>query len=311
MNRADRVVTVATVAAGEPQRPGTTAEVRRGSDAAVARTTALAVLVLVATVYGLTVHDAYRDVTALTRATWRAQDVVCLACAPLLLWSAHRARHGHLRAHLAGVGLSTWLAYCYAHLCFGAPFNAVFPVYVAILLLAGFGMLDGQLRLDVAAARPAFERTPRRATAWFLLVAGCGVAGLWLSDIVPGLVGGLPAGVHLAELPNPTWVLDLAWIVPLAIGAARLLLRDHPGGPPVAAGLLVMLLVLSVSMLTITPFALADGLGRDSAVRPQLVVFSAVFAVLGTVETVLLVLAAVRCAPPDRPWLRPGWWPGT
>ncbi len=58
---------------------------------------------------------------------------------------------------------------------------------------------------------------------------------MWLSDIVPGLVGGLPAGVHLAELPNPTRVLDLAWIVSLAIGAARLLLRDHPGVTAAAA----------------------------------------------------------------------------
>ena len=47
-----------------------------------------------------------------------------------------------------------------------------------------------------------------------------GIAGLWLSDIVPGTFGVAPRELGLAELPNPTWVLDLAWIIPLSFAAA-------------------------------------------------------------------------------------------
>jgi hypothetical protein len=86
--------------------------------------------------------------------------------------------------------------------------------------MAGFAVLDGIVRVDVHAVAPAFARAPYRRASWFLLVAGIGIAGLWLSDIVPGSFGGLPREIHLAELPNPTWVLDLAWIIPLSLGAA-------------------------------------------------------------------------------------------
>ena len=85
--------------------------------------------------------------------------------------------------------------------------------------------LDGLLRVDVAAASPAFAQTPRRAMAWFLAIAGVGIAALWLSEIVAALPDGLPTNIHLSELPNPTWVLDLGWIIPSSLVVTRLWLR--------------------------------------------------------------------------------------
>jgi len=271
----------------------------------------LGFLVVIATVYGLVVEDAYRLVSDLTRATWRAQDAVTLASVPVLLWASRRARAGSLSAHLASVGILIWLTYAYAHLSVGTPFNALFLIYLAVLTLAGFAMLDGLLRVDVVAASPAFARAPSRATAWFLAVAGVGVAVLWLSEIVVALPDGLPTNIHLAELPNPTWVLDLGWIIPWSIAAAALLRRRHPAGPVVAGAMLVMLLILSVAMLSVLPFALAAGLGSDLAVGPQLVVFGIVFSVLGGIETWLLARARRRLGAVTPSWLRRGWWPGT
>lgn len=271
-------------------------------------TGAVAVLAAAATGYGLVAADAYRSVPPLLEQTWRAQDAVTLATLPLLLWAARRARGGSLRAHLLWTGLMAWLAYSYAHLAIGTPFNPVFLAYVALLALSGFAVLDGLLRVDVAAVAPAFTRAPRRAATWFLALAGLGIAGLWLSDVVVGLAGGTPTGLHLADLPNPTWVLDLAWLIPMSLGAARLLSRRHAAGYVVAAALLVMLLVLSVAMLVIAPFALSAGLGDDASVVTQLVVFSVVFTVLGAAEAVLLAVGARRFAGVRGGWLRRGWW---
>jgi len=271
----------------------------------------LGFLVILAAVYGLVVDDAYRLVSPLTRETWRAQDAVTLATVPVLLWATWRARAGSLSAHLVSVGILIWLTYGYAHLSVGAPFNAMFLVYLSVLTLAGFAMLDGLLRVDVAAAWPAFAQMPRRATAWFLAIAGVAIAVLWLSEIVVALPDGLPTNIHLSELPNPTWVLDLAWIIPSALAAALMLRRRHPAGPVIAGALLVMLLVLSVTMLTVVPFALAASLGADPVVSQQLVVFAVVFTVLGSIETWLLARARsrLRVVPPS--WLRRGWWPET
>ncbi len=269
----------------------------------------LGLLVIVATTYGLVVDDAYRLVSPLTRETWRAQDAVTLATVPALLWATWRARAGSLTAHLVSVGILIWLTYCYAHQSMGAPFNAMFLIYLSVLTLAGFAMLDGLLRIDVVAASPAFALGPRLATAWFLAVAGVGIAALWLSEIVVALPDGLPTNIHLSELPNPTWVLDLGWIIPTALAAAVMLRRRHPAGPVIAGAMLVMLLILSVTMLAVVPFSLVAGLDADPVVSQQLVVFTVVFTVLGGMETWLLARARRRLAVVTSPWLRRGWWP--
>jgi hypothetical protein len=271
----------------------------------------LCFLVIVAAAYGLGVDDAYRFVSPLTRETWRAQDAVNLATVPVLLWATWRARSGSLSAHLLSVGILIWLTYCYAHLSIGAPFNAMFLVYVSVLTFAGFAMLDGLLRVDVAAASPAFAHVPRRAAAWFLAIAGVGIAVLWLSDIVAALPGGLPTNIYLSELPNPTWVLDLGWIIPTALAAAWMLRRRHPAGPVIAGAMLVMLLILSVTMLAVVPFAVAAGLGADQVVSQQLVVFTVLFRVLGGIEIWLLAHARRQLGVVTGAWMRRGWWPDT
>jgi hypothetical protein len=60
------------------------------------------------------------------------------------------------------------------------------------MTLAGFAMLDGLLRVDVAAASPAFAHVPHRAADWFLGIADVGTAVLWLSGILAALPDGLP-----------------------------------------------------------------------------------------------------------------------
>ena len=236
---------------------------------------------------------------------------VTLASVPVLLWAAWRARAGSLGAHLVSVGILIWLTYGYAHLSIGAPFNAMFITYVSVMSLAGFAMLDGLLRVDVAATAPAFAHAPRRATAWFLAIAGAGIGVLWLSEIIVALPGGLPTNIHLAELPNPTWVLDLGWIIPTALAAALMLRRRRPAGPVIAGAMLVMLLILSLTMLTVVPFALSAGLGADPVVSQQLMVFTVLFTVLGGIEIWLLARARRRLGVLTSSWLRRGWWPDT
>jgi hypothetical protein len=265
-------------------------------------------LVVVATVYGLVAEDAYRLVSELTRQTWRAQDAVTLLLTPVLLWSSRRARAGSLSSHLLTTGIVLWLAYCYAHLAIGAPLNPLFLVYVAILALAGFATLDGLVRLDVAAISPALGRGPRRGAALLLTAGGVGTGALWLGEIVGAWPDGMPPNIHLSELPNPTWVLDLAWIIPMSLAAALLLRRRHAAGPALAAVMLVFLLVLSASMVVVTPFSLAAGLHADPDVRTQLVMFTVVFTVLGAVDAWLLAVGRRRMGPVGS-WLRPGWWP--
>lgn len=264
-------------------------------------------LTAVAAVAGVVVPGTYHDVPPLLRETWRAQDVVTIASLVVLVRAWRRARSGSLGAHLVVLGLLTWLAYCYAHLAFAAPFTPAFPLHVAVLALAAYGLLDGLARLDAAALPEALTACPTRAGAWFLIVSGIGIAGLWLSDVVVGLAGGTPTGLHLELLPNPTWVLDLGWIIPMAVGAGVLTVRGRRAGLVLGSVTVVALAVLCAAMLVLTPVALAAGLGDDPALVPQLVAFTVVFTVLGAVEAWLLWSSARRWRP-ARTVLRPGWW---
>lgn len=266
---------------------------------------ALVTVVVAGSGYGLFAASAYPGVTPLQRETWRAQDAVNLVVALLLVRVAARSAAGSAAHRLTELGLLAWLAYCSLHLAVGATFGPAFPLYLATAGLAGFGFLDGLVRSGLDEGLPRF---PERAAAGFLAVAGIGIAGLWLSEIVPGLTGAVaPPNLHLGGLPNPTWVLDLLWLIPWSLGAAWHLWRRSPSAPLVTIPLLVLLSVLSVAMLLVTPFALAAGLAADPVVAPQLVIFTVVFGVLGCLEAVLLArgLAAARGV---RVTTRDGWW---
>lgn len=127
----------------------------------------LALVVVCAAAAGLFGPGAYLEVTELQRQTWRAQDAVNLLVAPTLMLASRRAASGAPRAHLLRLGLLAWLAYCFAHLAFGARFGPVFLLYVAGTGLAGFGFLDGFVRTDLAGQAMAPRFPARLAAAFF------------------------------------------------------------------------------------------------------------------------------------------------
>jgi hypothetical protein len=72
-----------------------------------------------------------------------------------------------------------------------------------------------------------------------------------------------------------------------------------------------MLLILSVTMLSVVPFALGADLGADPVVSQHLVVFTVLFSVLGGIEIWLLAHARSQPGVVTAAWLRRGWWPDT
>ena len=267
----------------------------------------LPLVVVAAAGYGLIVPGAYAGVTELQRQTWRAQDAVNLIAAVALCLSSGRSTAGSWRGHLVQLGLLGWLAYCALHLAIGAVFSPVFLLYLAVIGLAGFGLLDGLIRVELT-ERSVLPGFPNRPMAIFLAVGGTGIAGLWLSEIVPGILGlARPANLHLSGLPNPTWVLDLVWLIPWALAAARKCWRSQPSAQLVSVPLLVLLGMLSVSMLAVIPFGLNAGLGTDPVAGPQIVVFSVVFSVLGLAEAALIA-GCLRGGAGLAVELRDSWW---
>jgi hypothetical protein len=266
-------------------------------------TLVLAVILVGVTAYGLLSADPYRlgdDMNA----QGRGQDLLTLVATPVLIWAAVRACRGSLRAHLLWLGLMLYLIYSYISYAFGVPFNDAFLGYVAILGISSYLLFTGLMRVDVRVVAAALTRAPRRATAWVFATVGVAFAFVWLSDIVRALPGGLPKMRFAYDMPSPIHVLDLAWIIPLLVGTAVLLLRSRPAGYLLAAVLVAKVFTLGSALLAMAGFQIADGsLAADDA--PVVVLAVAVVAS----SSVLLVTGARRMLPPAGPWLRPTVWP--
>jgi hypothetical protein len=227
----------------------------------------------------------------------RGQDLLTLLTVPLLLWASVRAAAGSLRTHILSLGLYLYYAYSYVMYAF-APFNDAFLLYITVIGMSSYALLNGLVRLDVPAIAPAFARAPRRSLGWFLLVVGIAFVGAWLMMIVSVLPGGLPAGRMTYDIASAVHVLDLSFLLPLVIASGWLLLRGHPAGPVLGAVLLCKIVTLGLAMLFMGFVFLNE----------RNIVEMLVWAAISAAAAGWLIVGARRLEAPVAEWLRPSFW---
>ncbi|KOV90117.1 hypothetical protein [Nocardia sp. NRRL S-836] len=256
----------------------------------------LAPVLTAATLYGLFSDRAYR-LERTVHLESMAQDVLTLLVVPVLVWAARRSRAGSVRGHLLWLGLLGYIAYTYLIYAFGVPHNSAFLLYVAALSLSIAALVDGIARIDV-------RRVPLAAHAgvgWFLMVVGLAFAGLWLSDLVPTVGGGLPDTLNVGELPYPVYVADLAIALPAIVATGVALVRGHVAAPVLGAVVLVKVLTMGLAIWAMAITLLLGGLQPDWPV-------AGLFAVMIAVCVTVLRRGAQELAAPVPGWLRPSIW---
>ncbi len=246
--------------------------------------------VAAATAYGLASEDPYRGLAEATVTSARAQDVLSVGVAALLLLLAGRVS---ARAHLVRLGLFAYVTYTYATYLIGVPVNRLFLVYVALVAIAGATLLDGVLRL-----RPhAWPRTPRRGlergTGLLLMAVAALFTTLWLAQLVPYAFGGAtPTPAGPGGVAYPIYVLDLVIVLPCVAVVGHLLLRGQAIAGPLAVVVLVKIVTLFTALWVGVGVGLAAGadvtLGADAV--PSLVMLAA---------CVALLVAWMRALDPD------------
>lgn len=219
-------------------------------------------LVILAAGVGLLLPGVYRD-NPQSIPLERANDLANLAVAiPLLIGSLMLAAHDSLRGYLLWMGTLGWLIYVGAIDSFGLQFNPLFLVYVAILGLATYALILGLGAIHPRAVARSFDReTPTRWIGGYLIAASVLTALLWLSDIVPAMLGGHPPqAIAGRSLPvEPTHVLDLGLLLPTSILAGVLVIRHHPWGYVLTGVCLALLNPLLVAVNLAPIFQLAAG----------------------------------------------------
>jgi hypothetical protein len=119
--------------------------------------------------------------TVSSAAQTQANDLVTLVLGlPLLAVSFWRARRGSLRGQLLLTGTLGFILYTYITMCFGAAYNPLFLVYVALFSLSLFAVILSMMSFDLQALPAHFsEKLPRRWIAGLLFFAAAFLSLAW------------------------------------------------------------------------------------------------------------------------------------
>ncbi|NLL47470.1 MAG: hypothetical protein GX249_02705 [Firmicutes bacterium] len=241
----------------------------------------------VSNIYGETIElygdGIYRYNSVLKAGGNKGTDLVMLFVALTLAFLTARRSEDRRSRYIRG-GLLAGLLYYSACLVFGVTFNGLFLVYVLQFSTSLFALIfliidllrEGHLARVLAGKR-------LRGTAIFLLVSGGSVL-VWLEFIIPALLSRQPLSTIEVYTTEPTFVLDLAIVLPVYVGCAISLLRQRVLGYELAPVLLTFITIIGVTVIGQNVFQSALGVFIPFRQLLGLVVS---FVVLGAIATFL------------------------
>jgi hypothetical protein len=251
-------------------------------------------LAAVASAIGL-LTAVYRDAPAMTDQARGADLATLLVAVPLLVVATWRARAGSPVARVTVAGALAYLIYTYTIFAFQVVFNALTPIYIAILGAAGWALAIGLPDLLATVTdRSSEPRLPRRTTAGFLAFIAVAFAGMWLGQIGQAIAnGGPPEAVVDLNLPTSgVYALDLAFVLPVFAIASVLLARRDVGGRWLAFGSLVFSVLMALSIVGAFAMAATRGALSDPS---TLIGFALITGI-----AIALAAAGTRPAPSQR-----------
>ena len=246
----------------------------RGSPRALAIAEALSavivVLMVVASAIGLLVHGVYHE-EPWGREALRGGDLTTLVlAAPILSTSLILVRRGSRKALVVWLGALAYGVYDFAYYAFGAAFNDVFLLHVALLTLSIWALALGVAGIDAQAVADALN--PGRSSRWvggFLALVGAILGGLWIVlSIRFAITGALmadlpPRGIHLV------FAIDLSLLAPALVVAGVLCWRRKTIGVVFAGVMTVMGALYQVNLILSGLFQAAADVPGVKAFPPE------------------------------------------
>jgi hypothetical protein len=254
-------------------------------------TCCIAVFAAIASAAGLFMPELYRD-NDLTTAALRGNDLVTLFIAvPLLLATAIRGKSGSDRIRLGWMGTLVYMLYNYIFYLYGASFNAMFLLYVALVVLSAYALIFGLAGFNAEKIAQQFSsKTPVRLIAGFMLFFGALLSLLWigmsLSFIATGVVP-----LAITQTDHPTGVVfatDLTILIPAFFLGAVWLWKRQAWGYVLSAMMLVKACTYGIAMIAMSVFAAKSDTGSD----PFLLLW--VFLTLGCIISALFLFGAMK-----------------
>lgn len=230
----------------------------------------------------------YRYDTLFSAGAFKGSDLLVLSgVLPLLIAGIVGYRRGSLRGSFLLAGALSYLLYNAASMAFGAAFNPLFLLYVALFSASLFAFILALSSIDRAAiAHSINSRLPHRAAATVLFIAGPGTALLWLSDMLGPLVRGeAPAGLG-SYTTLFTHGIDIGVIAPAAVLAGVLLLRRAALGYVLGIPILLLCTLIGPMVMLQTVMQLRVGVAFSTG---QFVVMIGGFMVISLLAATVTV----------------------
>jgi hypothetical protein len=187
--------------------------------------------------------------TVSSAAQMQANDLVTLLLGlPLLAISFWLSQRSSLRGRLMLAGTLGFILYTYITMSFGAAYNQLFLVYVALFSLSLFAFIISMMTFDLQTLPVHFShKLPRRGIAALLFFAAAFLSLAWLGRIAPTLYQD-----QVPTLENTTSMfiqaMDLGIIVPVCVLAGILLLRRNAWGYLLASVGMMKFLTLGIAV---------------------------------------------------------------
>jgi hypothetical protein len=239
----------------------------------------IAALMVAASVAGLTITGLYPD-GAWAREAFRGGDVTTLfLVVPVLIGSVLATMRGSRRAQAVWLGSLVYGVYNFAYYVFGAEFNDVFLLHIALLTLSIWATALAVATIDIRTIATSFRID--RAVRWvgaFVTLTGAILGGLWILlairfSLTGELMADIPAdGIHLV------FAIDLSLLVPALIVSGTMLWRRSMGGAVFGAVMTVIGALYQVNLLLAGLFQANADVPGVKAFPPEGVVVAVGFA---------------------------------
>jgi hypothetical protein len=220
-------------------------------------------LAFMASVGGLYAPDIYKD-SELIKKAWMANDIITIPLAALLPVTLLLQKHDDERPLLVWLGLMLYMCYNYAFYLFGAKFNELFLIYVALFSLSLYSIIIGLLTVNIYAIPVSPPSRKRQLlTSGFLFLIALPILIVEIEQCVSFIFSG-----KTPEVPTLIFALDLSTVVPTTILASVLLLKKNPWGNVLAMMMLVKAFGYGLVLVTGTLLIHSSGISPLDPLLP-------------------------------------------
>jgi hypothetical protein len=206
---------------------------------------------IIAAASGWFIENLYEGDSALMAVKFRFNDLVLLTLiTPLSVLMLILAFTGRLWARVFVLGIIMHVAFSYGITVFNSRQNHLFLMYIALLGLCVFSIVRGFPDTTQNVKKPSKSVLLRVTSVAIIFIAAIGFI-YWLIEAVIAITNGGPSQfVNEMNLPvNAAQVLDMAFMLPLALYGGIKLWKYHSEGLFTTAVMLIFFMLIGISVV--------------------------------------------------------------